>query len=269
MARAAAAAMPLALPADVRLMNAVSALVYAGALLTLLAAAVLWLTRSPWFAIQSIELDGELGRNSINTIRANAMPRLAGNFFSVDLQSARQAFETVPWVRRAVVRRVWPDRLSVTLEEHVPAALWRDAERADLLVNLQGEVFEANVGDVEDDALPVFDGPSGSAVQMLQMHRQLSAALAALRTDIDSLSLSGRGSWRVQLRNGASLELGRGSPDAVVERATRFVRTMPQVAARWPQQPLEYADLRHTEGYAVRLRGVTTRIPPGTKPKTN
>lgn len=270
MARAAAAAMPLALPADVRLMNAVSALVYAGALLTLLAAALLWLTRSPWFAIQSIELDGELGRNSINTIRANAMPRLAGNFFSVDLQSARDAFQNVPWVRRAVVRRVWPDRLSVTLEEHVPVAMWRDADRADLLVNVQGEVFEANVGDVEDDELPLFDGPAGSAAQMLQMHRRLAGVLAPLRSDIETLSLSGRGSWRVQLRSGVALELGRGADDAVLERAARFVRTLPQVAARWPLQPLEHADLRHTEGYAVRLRGVTTRIPPGTKlPKNN
>ena len=270
MARAAAPAMPLAMPADVRLMNAVSALVYAGALLTLLAAALLWLTRSPWFAIQSIELDGELGRNSINTIRANAMPRLAGNFFSVDLQAARDAFQNVPWVRRAVVRRVWPDRLAVTLEEHVPAALWRDAKRSDLLVNVQGEVFEANVGDVEDEDLPVLEGPVDTAAQMLQMHRRLTGILTPLRSEIDALSLTGRGSWRAELRNGAALELGRGPAEAVLERTARFVRTLPQVEARWPQQPLEYADLRHTEGYAVRLRGVTTRIPPGTKlPKRN
>ena len=37
----------------------------------------------------------------------DALPRLSGNFFSVDLQAGRKAFESVPWVRRAVVRRVW------------------------------------------------------------------------------------------------------------------------------------------------------------------
>lgn len=39
------------------------------------------------------------------------------------------------------------------------------------------------------------------------------------------------------------------------------MRTITQVTARW-QQPLEYADLRHTDGYAVRLRGVGTTPPP-------
>jgi len=90
----------------------------------------------------------------VPTIRANAAPLLAGNFYSVDLQQGRAAFETVPWVRHAVVRRVWPDRLSVKLEEHRAAALWEgggEDSSGDRLVNSFGEVFQANLGDVEDD----------------------------------------------------------------------------------------------------------------------
>ena len=120
------------------------------------------------FPIRGIQLDGDLARNSVPTIRANAAPRLAGNFFSVDLQAGRAAFESVPWVRRAVVRRVWPDRLAVQLEEHRAAALWEGAEadrNADRLVNAYGEVFEANVGDVEDERLPSLAGPEGSAAR--------------------------------------------------------------------------------------------------------
>jgi cell division protein FtsQ len=43
----------------------------------------------------------------------------------------------------------------------------------------------------------------------------------------------------------------------VLERTARFVRTLPQVVQRF-NAPLEYADLRHPGGYAVRLRGVGT-----------
>ena len=66
---------------------------------------------------------------------------------------------------------------------------------------------------------------------------------------------------------GAALELGRGSEGEVVARTERFVRTLPSATARW-RAPLEYADLRHADGYAVRLRGVTTTptAPPGAKP---
>jgi cell division protein FtsQ len=248
---------PFVLPADVRLMNGVAAIVYVGAALALLAASVLWLTRSPWFAIRSVQLEGELTRNSINTIRANAMPRLQGNFFSVDLQRSRAAFEAVPWVRHAVVRRVWPNQLAVALEEHRAAALWQGDDRGDRLVNQEGEVFEANVGDVEEDALPMFSGPEGSAAAMLSMYRRLVPAFAPMRAEIDSLTLSGRGSWRVVLDSGATVELGRGKEDEVLARTARFVATLDDVNKRFGKQ-LEYADLRHTDGYAVRLRGVTT-----------
>ena len=166
----AAALRPL--PRDIRLMNGVSLAVFALALVVLLAAGVLALWRSPHFAVRAIELHGDLTRNSAATIRANTVPRLAGNFFSLDLAQARQVFESVPWVRRAVVRRVFPDQLAVRLEEHRAVALWEDAggdEGAERLVNSFGELFEANVGDVEDDGLPVFAGPPGGSAQMLAM----------------------------------------------------------------------------------------------------
>lgn len=254
----AASARPVALPADVRLMNAVSYTVFAAAAMGAVVAGGLWLMRSPLLPIKAIQLDGDLARNSVPTIRANAAPRLAGNFFSVDLQAGRKAFESVPWVRRAVVRRVWPDRLAVRLEEHKAAALWETEEGDDRIVNSFGEVFDANVGDVEDENLPTFAGPEGTAAQMLAFYRRLQPVLARNEMLIERLHLSGRGSWRAELDSGAALELGRGSVDEVVARTERFVRTLAAATARW-RAPLEYADLRHADGYAVRLRGVSTQ----------
>ncbi len=259
----------LPLPADVRLMNTVASTVFVLAGVGAVAAGLAWLMRSPVFPIRSIQLEGDMARNSVPTIRANAAPRLAGNFFSVDLQQGRAAFETVPWVRRAVVRRIWPDRLAVRLEEHRAVALWQGEDGVDRLVNSFGEVFEANVGDVEDDNLPVLSGPDGSAAQMLALYQRVQPALSQLDMGIERVHLSGRGSWRMELDTGATVELGRGSVAELQARTERFVRTVATVTARW-QAPLEYADLRHTDGYAVRLRGVSTQ-PPVAKPaaKTN
>ena len=264
MARPRPPVLPVPIPGDVRLMNAVAGSVFVITAVALLAAGVLWLMRAPAFAIRAIQLDGEVARNSVPTIRANATPRLAGNFFSVDLKQAQAAFESVPWVRRAVVRRVWPDRLVVRLEEHRAAALWQsdesrsaDGGASDRLVNSFGEVFDANLGDVEDDALPTLAGPDGSAVQMLALLRRVQPALKTQGLEVERLHLSGRGSWRVDLDSGARIELGRGSEDEVVARTQRFARTLTQATALW-NKPLEYADLRHADGYELRLRGVTT-----------
>jgi cell division protein FtsQ len=42
-----------------------------------------------------------------------------------------------------------------------------------------------------------------------------------------------------------------------VERTTRFIRTLPQVLHKYNNAPLESADLRHAEGYAVKLKGLS------------
>ena len=245
-----------ALPVDVRLMNAIAVVVFALAVVALVAAGFAWVARRPAFQFGDVRLEGDLQRNSVTTVRANAMPHLAGNFFTMDLGRTRAAFEQVPWVRHAVVRRVWPNRLVVALEEHQPVALWEGDENSDKMVNSHGEVFEANVGDVEDDSLPQFAGPEGTSSQVLAMYRRLQPMFAGIDAEMTTLKLSGRGSWRVELDNGASIELGRGTQDEVAERTTRFIRTLPQVLNKF-HAPLENADLRHAEGYAVKLKGLS------------
>jgi cell division protein FtsQ len=257
-----AAAVPV-LPDDVRWMHNTSNLLFvlAGGLLT--AMALLWWTRQPVFALSSIRIDGDMTRNSVATIRVNAVPKLRGNFFSTDLQADQRAFESVPWVRRAVVQRVWPDRLAVRLEEHRAAAVWIRPDSNDRLVNTLGEVFEANVGDVEDDNLPELEGPEGSSVAMLEMLARLQALFVRREWRIDALRLSSRLSWRVEFDNGSVIELGRGSDDEVIARTQRFLATVNQVPQPY-RRPIEYADLRHRDGYALRLQGITTTPPPGT-----
>ncbi len=250
----------LAPPADVRAMNAAAALLCVGALLLFAGLVATWLVRLPQFGLRVVQVGGEVTRNSVTTIRANAGPKLAGNFFSVDLARTQQAFESVPWVRRALVRRVWPDRLVVQLEEHRVAAWWQVDEGQNKLVNQHGEVFEANPGDVEEDGLPTLRGPEGSAAALLAMHRRLQPLFARLDLKLDTLAMSARGSWRAELDNRAEIELGRGSEDEVSARLLAFVGSVGQLTARY-QRPLESADLRHADGYALRLRGIGTVVP--------
>jgi len=251
---------PPPIPGDVRLMRVTANILFVLGAVALIVLALNWLARQPIFALRAIRIEGDVTRNSVSTIRANAAPKLAGNFFTTDLVADRRAFESVPWVRQAVVRRVWPDRLAVRLEEHRAVALWGNDAATDKLVNSHGEVFEANLGDVEDDNLPTLSGPEGSAAPTLAMLVRLVPVFQRLDLGVDALSLSGRGSWRVELDNGAEVELGRGSDDEVIARAERFVGTVTQVTSRY-QRPLEYADLRHHDGYAIRLKGVTTVTP--------
>jgi cell division protein FtsQ len=257
------------LPADIRLMNAVSLLLVAGLLVATAWGAARWLVRLPVFNLRAIQIEGDVARNSEASLRANALPGLSGSFLSLNMQQGRAAFEAVPWVRQAQLQRVWPMQLKVNLEEHHASAYWEaradgadagseaSAERA--LVNSFGEVFHANLGDVEDDELPVLAGPAGSAAAMLAMWQALQPAARLVGEGIARLVLSGRGSWRATLASGAVVELGRGAPAEVQARFAEFARSVGQITARY-RSPLLSADLRHADGYALRLRGVTTQI---------
>jgi cell division protein FtsQ len=72
--------------------------------------------------------------------------------------------------------------------------------------------------------------------------------------------LTGRGGWTMHLDSGAVVELGRGTAQEVVARSQRFAHTITQVTSKYGRRPeaLVTADLRHADGYAVRLRGVAT-----------
>jgi cell division protein FtsQ len=246
------------LPFDVKLMNATAAVLFTLWLVLMLAAGTWWLVRNPVFAIAGITVHGDVTHNSAATLRANVAPRLHGNFFTVNLAAAQEAFEAVPWVRTAVVRREFPNRLRVSLQEHQAAALWGNDDAR--LVNSYGEVFEANAADVEQDPLPTLSGPDEQSAQVLAMYRSLKPLFEPVDLGVEQVALTPRGSWQVELDNGAAIELGRGTPDEVMTRTQRFVQTLTQVTSRYGRRPdaLLSADLRHGDGYAVRLRGVGT-----------
>lgn len=253
-------------PLDVKLMNMTASVVLGACVLVVLAAGAWWVLRHPAFAIGRIVVQGELVHNNAVTLRANVAPQLVGNFFTINLGAAREAFEQVPWVRSAQVRRQYPRTLRVVLQEHHAAAHW-GPESGTAMVNQEGEVFEANGGDAEQDDLPRLNGPEGDAARVLHMYGLLQPVFQPLDMDIEALELSGRGGWHVELDGGAVVQLGGGTAEEVVQRTQRFARTLTQVAAQHQRRAdaLESADLRHSGGYAVRLRGVATVAPDALK----
>lgn len=250
-------------PIDVRLLNwTATTLAWLFAALVL-AALFSMLMRSPVFAIKTITVSGDVMHNNASTLRASLMPKLTGSFFTLDLAKTREALETVPWIRKAVVRREFPNKLKVILQEHHTAAFW-GIESESRLVNTEGEIFEANVDEVEQESLPRLQGPQDQAKYLLSAYRLMQPAFAVLELELSQLEMSDRGGWQARLENGATLQMGRGTAQEVLQRTAVFLKTLTQVTARYGRKPdaLESADLRHKDGYAIRLRGVTTTITP-------
>lgn len=233
------------------LMNLLADLLIVVAVAALSWAAVTALQRLPLFPLREVVLSVVPARVSAAQVEHAARSAVVGNFFTVDLEAARSAFEKLPWVRKATVRRLWPNGLALTLEEHEALARWRlpgHGTDDEALVNTHGEVFIAELPDA--GALPRFSGPDGSAPELLQRHAEFAAALTAIGRRIEMVTLSPRRAWRLRLDDGIALELGRAEEQhPLAERLDRFIAHYDTVKARLGA--VRVADMRYPNGFAV------------------
>jgi cell division protein FtsQ len=249
---------------DIKLLNATANLLFGAVALALFVACFWWLAQRPLFTLKAIRIEGqETALRYVNpsTVRGTALPRIKGNFFSVNLDSVRAAFEAVPWVRKATVRREWPNKLIVTLEEHVPLGTWGDDGR---LLSIKGDVFTANLGEAEEDGeLLEFSGPLGSEKEVVARFQDFLEWFAPANLAPETVQLSGRYAWTVKLNNGMTVQLGREqSREMLKARVDRLVGIYPQLVARL-QDRIESVDLRYPNGFALKASGLSI----GTKTK--
>ncbi len=229
-----------------RLLNAAANLLIGIAIALLAAAGVQLLLRSAWFELREVTVLGAPTHTGGEQIRRATQAALSGaNFLAVDIDALRGALEQLPWVRRVELRRVWPDRLEISLEEHVPYAHWGDAG----LVNTHGEFFAAR----SDESLPYLAGPQGTVAEVTRRYRAFAQLLAPLADAPQRVTLTSRYAWQLRLASGLHIELGRDYPaEAADRRLARFVAAYPQTLARM-QRRHEYVDLRYSNGFALRI----------------
>ena len=247
-----------------RLLNlAANSLIGVAALLFAFAGLQL-LLRSPLFPLKEIVVRGEL-KNSAAAEIENAVDGTGGNFFALDLAAVRERLEQVTWVRRVDLRRIWPDRIEVTLEEHVAFARWGQVA-GDLqprgLVNTYGEPFSAPMDGGAAAKLPLFAGPAGSEAEIARRYRRFAALLAPMGANPERVVLTPRYAWQLRLaggeHRGLNLELGRDGAEPVEQRLARFVAAYPESIGRVPRRAAaehRYVDLRYPNGFALRVAG--------------
>ncbi len=192
--------------------------------------------------VQTVRVTTPLQRVQAEQLRQVVLPLAEAGLLRIDLAAVREATEAMPWVRRAAVKRRWPDALEIEVEEQETLAKW--GER---LINTHGEVFD---GTTAEDRLPEFGGPEGSEGMVAQQFREMSRILGPTGLVIREVSMDERRAWTVRLDNGWQLALGRSE---TYPRLLRFVRVYPAVLRAKTDEILG-VDLRYTNGFAVRWR---------------
>lgn len=230
-----------------RLLNTAAGFLVGIAALVFAIVLVQLVLRSSLLPVREIRIGGELQKTARWQLEQAIHGRIRGNLLAIELAELRAALEGLPWVRRVSVRRIWPDRIEVELEEHHALARWGD----EALVNTHGERFAARLAAGPAAELPVLIGPAGTEAQVAHRYLRFAELVAPLGSELQRVVLTPRFGWQLRLASGLDIMLGRDA-EAGEARLARFVRVYPETLAPLARRH-DYVDLRYPNGFALRV----------------
>jgi cell division protein FtsQ len=168
-------------------------------------------------AVVTISGQAELREGEILTA-AGVSPK--DSLLFLDASRARAGLETLPLVKSASVRKLYPDRLVIDLVERAPYALWQKDGKVSI-VSADGAPID-EMTDARFIGLPFVVGEGAN--ERLPEFSALLAAAAELRPKIRAgVLISGR-RWDLLMTNGVDVKLPESDPQAGVETLLKMQR---------------------------------------------
>lgn len=199
-----------------------------------------------YFPIKSVKI---YGAHQIDqqAVQEALTPLVKKGFFGINVELIKDRLLQSPWVSKAVVQRIWPDKVFITLVEKAPIAHWNGAS----LLSTNGEIFTPKGSKV--GSLPQFVGPEGQQIDMLRHYKKLSGLLEPLHFKIARLELTPQMIWHLTFNNGMKISIGNKD---ILTRMSHFVKVYPKIIGNRDSE-VEYVDLRYANGLAVRWKTIT------------
>lgn len=166
---------------------------------------------------------------------------LKSHFFQLSLTEIRRFLLSQPWVKEVSLKKEWPDKLVVLLEEQEPVARWHEL----YLITGEGYVFKpVDLGGF--DHMPLLKGPEDQAQEVMQQYLAISQLLRPLGLVVQEIELGRTGAWSFNV-SGVHVVIGE---DWRMERLQRFVRLYhARLEPKWKY--VKRIDLRYPNGAAV------------------
>lgn len=192
--------------------------------------------------ISSIEISGPFQRVTALHIEAAISDEIDAGFVGADIDSIREQIVALPWIDQARVARRWPSRLSISVTEQVPAAVWGDSG----LLNTRGELFVTELRHLPAE-LPRLSGPDSRSTEVAARYLAVREQLIPVGLDIRRVHLDARGSWEMTLGNGIEVRLGRR---AVADRTDLFLEVVVSIITERAMD-IDYVDMRYGNGFTI------------------
>lgn len=196
--------------------------------------------------ISSIEISGPFQRVTALQIEEAISDEIDEGFVGADLDLIQTRIVALQWIDQARVARRWPSRLSISVTEQVPAAIWGEKG----LLNTRGELFVTGARHMPAE-LPRLSGPDESSAAVAKRYLAVRDQLIPVGLDLRRVHLDARGSWEMTLANGIEVRLGRRD---VPERTDLFLDVVADIITGRAAD-IEYVDMRYGNGFTIGWKG--------------
>ena len=215
------------------------------------------------FRIEEVEVRGQLNHVDGQQVKEVVERVLDGNYFSASLDGIERKIKDMSWVFDASVRRQWPSKLIVEIDEVQPIAKWGEAE----WLNSNGELVRREPW---DGNLPLLAGPVSMQEMVWNAFQEWHGMFAAHGLSLDRLEFDERELWYLTLsltalaldRNAIVSEQENYEPSHAAEvtmivdnsdataRIKRLIDALnTQLIAEFPG--MKSIDLRYPNGFAI------------------
>ena len=191
--------------------------------------------------LQHIHLEGEYKHLERQVLEDILAPAIGQNLLDIDLNTFEQRLSQMPWVKSVFIQRLWPNKLSIHIEERKAVARWHDQG----LVDQSGEVFFAQIHSYSE--LPSIITAQDRSKSALAFYYYLQEMFEDLGIQIVYLIEDPSYSWEIGLQTGYALKLGRSH---LKERIQRFVSAY-STGLHQVIDKVQCVDLRYPDGFAV------------------
>ena len=211
-------------------------------MLLVLAGGITYLTQqSSILPIKTIKLSGSFEYIDQKDVEGILQSYVGEGFFSLDIHEVQKALSDKAWTESVSIRRVWPDRLDITIIEKKPVARWDNGK----LISDKAAVFVANTSAFQN--LPLVHASNNQAANILRRYYALSRRFDALDETIITLRQDTRGALDIELDDGLIIKVGRDDIDHKISRLITIYKL--QIQPR--RADIDQLDLRYSNGFAV------------------
>lgn len=195
-----------------------------------------------WLPIRYVRIEGAFQYIAKDKVKSVLRNHVLNGLFNADIQQIQVSVKQLPWVEGVSVKRVWPDAINISVDEQMPVVRWGEEG----LLNVSGDIFvPENINKFE--GLPLLTGPIGQEKKLLERFKGLTVALFDQSLQLDEFEVNNRRAWKIKLKNGMELRLGRNEP---FEKFQQFLKTL-EVLGDEQVTKVAVVDLRYPNGYAV------------------